>query len=198
MSSSRYLSICSILNWLKDVINCILCRLISADISATGVVKSGSMITTDYDYLPDCTQARPAHLLHVHEQGRVSVDLLSEVLSETHCGAHHGHKLWQLLHQILNILLLGPQNWTGGRKPWSWLFPGDVLTIVGSINVLKFFCVCLRVFMLPAAVRRGLKRTHVPSSSSSTTSTPPVGTSWNSCSPSYTREQFKRNTSTLW
>lgn len=41
------------------------------------------------------------------------------------------------------------------------------------------YCLCL-----PAAVRRGLNRTHVPSSSSSTTSTPLVGTSWTSLSPS--------------
>lgn len=48
-------------------------------------------------------------------------------------------------------------------------------------------------FMLPAAVRRGLKRTQVASSSSSTTSIPLVGTSSASSSPSYPNRKKNRN-----
>ena len=64
-----------------------------------------------------------------------------------------------------------------------------------SWNVMfMFMCVGVCSFMLPAAVRSGLKRTQVPSSSSSTTSIPLLGTSWASCSLSYTQEKhsFKK------
>ncbi len=99
-------------------------------------------------FLPDSTQARPAELLYVHERGGVSVGFLPEVLSEAHCGAHHRHQLRQLLHQGVNILLLGPQSYTGERNSSSCSCLAGRISHILQIHKAECracFCVCVRV-----------------------------------------------------
>lgn len=94
--------------------------------------------------------------------------------------------------------------------PWypACIFPplrSDVLSNCSSPSPLSLLKCILYIsksrmlwrehkFMLPAAVRRGLKRTQVASSSSSTTSIPLVGTSSASSSPSYPNRKKKIET----
>lgn len=84
-----------------------------------------------YPASPDSSQARPAEFLYVSEQRWMSMGLLPEVLSEAQRRAHHRHQLCQLLHQVLNILLLGPQDWMTGRNHSRDCF---LITLAGSIS----------------------------------------------------------------
>lgn len=68
-----------------------------------------------------------------------------------------------------------------GKHPEEPLEPRDCCTIPEQRPALTRGWL---EWMLPAEVMSGLKRTQVPSSSSSTTSTPLAGTSCASCSPS--------------
>lgn len=62
---------------------------------------------------------------------------LSEVFSEGHCGAHYKYQLCHFLHNGLNILFPGPQNWKGMRSE-SCMSPnysgGSYLLIEQSVN----------------------------------------------------------------